>query len=362
MQKTKKLFLIFISIFLVSQNIDAADSVDTVAPQKPKFIYRIDNLTYFDNRMFYLPYHPSKMFLGDRLTALAGIGLKKEHKLYAGLTAMIPFGSDYKSYKFQPMVYYRFEQALNDKQNLKLHFGILPCREMETSLPGFMRRGSAEYTIPNLQGTLAQYQLKINDKNTLSLEYAFDWRKVKSKTDRDNYGMILAGKLANNGMLNVGFIAQWDRLGYNLDTIKNNCDNVVYNVYAKVDFAKFTKNFKSIFLQAGYVGSFSNDSAFVNKSWCNAIMIDCGIQWKMISLTNSLYMSINKGNLMPLFEYSKDVYVSDQFYKASLYNKTALSFDVFNKSVFSLKAQFLMHVVPEYKIGWQQKITAQVKF
>ena len=402
MRKTK-LFFILISIFFVLQNIGANNAADSIQPVKvkPKFIYKIDNLTYFDNRMFYLPYHKSKMYLGDRLTTLAGIGLNKEgeHKLYAGVTAIVPFGTDFKEYKFQPMVYYKFERdffckdCFFEKQQLKLHFGILPYREMIMAMPGFIRRGSAEYTVPNLQGALAQYALSADEGDILMFfEYAVDWRKIKTKTQRDNFGMILDGKFRflttpeGDEMFNLGFITQWDRLGHNLDSIKNNVDNIVMNVFAKIDFNLFyymtshhgNTFFKTIYLQLGYLGSFSNDNNFVNKKWNNSLVIDCGIQWKMISLKNSLYISLNKekdGNLMPLHQYYPELYISDQFYRAPLYNKTELAFDLLNiKSIFALKAQFVMHYVPKSvfdylpdnknfkQFGWQQKITAQVKF
>ncbi|MCL2596786.1 MAG: hypothetical protein FWD66_03825 [Paludibacter sp.] len=79
------------------------------------------------------------------------------------------------------------------------------------------------------------------------MEYAVDWRKIATKTQRDFFGMILDGKIKTENIAEFGFIAQWDRLGNNLDTIKNNCDNVVLNVFAKVDFAKFTKNLSPFF-------------------------------------------------------------------------------------------------------------------
>ena len=375
MKKPKTIFIL-LSIFFVSQNIGANNSADSVIPVKikPKFIYKFENLTYFDNRIFHLPYHQPKMYFGDRLTALAGIGLNKEgeHKLYAGLTAIVPFGTAFKDYKFLPMVYYKYQQEFK-KHNLKLHLGIVPYREMELTFPAFIRKGSAEYSMPNLQGALVQY----NFNHKLLLEYAVDWRKVKTKTERDNYGMILAVTWKqwfvtdkNNGTMNnlmdIGLIAERNRLGHNLDTIKNNVDNIVINPFVKADFGKLTKNFKTIFLQIGYLGSFNNDNINIKNQWNNSIVVDCGIQWKMISLKNSLYVSLNQekdGNLMPLHKYYPELYISDQFYRAPLYNITRIDFDLLNiKSIFALKAQFLMHIVPDYKIGWQQKITASVKF
>jgi len=205
-KKTNIIFIIFIILF-VSQRINASSDKngnresETENP-RPKFIYQLDNLTYFDNRMFYLPYHPSKMFFGDRFTALCGIGINKDgyHKLYAGLTSMLPFGTELNNYKYQPMIYYKYQQDF-DNQKLKLHFGILPYREIEMSLPGYIRRGSAEYTVPNLQGALAQYKLSINEKTALAVEYLVDWRKTKTKTERDNFEMILIGKLTINKII-----------------------------------------------------------------------------------------------------------------------------------------------------------------
>jgi len=379
--KNTKLFFILISIFFVSQNIGADIRIDTIVKVKPKFIYRVDNLTYFDNRLFYLPYHQPRLFFGDRLTALGGIGINKDgnHKLYAGLTTNLFFGTDFKNYTFMPMVYYRFEKdflqesCIGCEHNLKLHFGILPYREIEASLPNFIRRGSAEYTMPNLQGALVQYNLK----NRLLLDYAFDWRKVKTDIQRDNFGMILAGRVPTAKIMDFGFIAQWNRLGHNLDTIKNNVDNIVINGFVRADFGGLTKNFRSIFIQAGYLGSFSNDNINIKNHWNNSIVVDCGIRWKMITLRNNLYVSLSQekdGNLMPLHKYYPELYISDHYYRAPLYNRTELAFDLLNTNYFALRAQFLMHYVPksvfndlpnnnEYKsFGWQQRITANVRF
>jgi len=159
--KNLKYTLILLLTLSSLQSINA-DTIAT-APEKPKFIYKIDNLTYFDNRTFYSPYNPNIMFFGNRLTAMVGIGVQKQYNLYAGVTAMIPFGTDFKDYKFQPMVYYRFQQdfackKVDNSQNLTLNFGIFPYRTMLMTLPGIIRKGSIEYTIPNMQGALAQYQ------------------------------------------------------------------------------------------------------------------------------------------------------------------------------------------------------------
>jgi hypothetical protein len=335
-----------------------------------KFIYKIDNLAYFDNRVFYSPYNPAKMYFGDRLTALGGLGIKDEHRLYAGVTAMLPFGADFKEYKFQPMIYYRFQQKFSGKteQKLNLHFGILPYREMEMTLPSFIRKGSAEYSMPNLQGVLAQYKLDFNEDYKLNFEYLFDWRKIKSETQRDFFGMILNGKMTAAKAMDFGFIVQWDRLGQNLGTIKNNCDNAVINIFAKYDMAILTENiFKTLYFQVGYVKSFNNDDININKRQCDAITFDVGIQWKIITLKNSFYVAPDNkgnlvGNLMPLYKDYKEMFISDQYYQAPLYNKTELAFELVKNSYFNLKAQFAMHCVPNYKLGWQQKITAQVKF
>jgi len=383
---------ILLSMLIISQSIAATDGTT------PKFLYKFDNLTYFDNRAFSSPYNPTKTFFGDRLTALPGFGIKDKFELYAGLTAMMPFGTDYNDYKYQPMAYFKYQQGFNtgrDKpfeDKINLYFGILPYREIKMALPAFIRKGSTEYSMPNLQGALAQYELNIyNTKKKLLLEYVVDWRKIKTATERDWFGMILSGKYAvysnhfdyenflseKEGYADFGFIVQWDRLGDNLEDIKNNCDKIVMNVFAKIDFAQLywknenadnrslnkDFNIKTLFLQAGYLGSFNNDNIAINNYWCHSIVVDCGIQWKIIALKNSFYVSLKKdGNLMPLYKDYPTMFIGDQYYQASLYNKTELCFDLIKSSFFSLKAQFLTHYVPDYKVGWQQKITASVKF
>ncbi|MDR0295139.1 MAG: hypothetical protein LBH91_02970 [Prevotellaceae bacterium] len=387
--------LLFAGYILSAQNIAATDGT---SPVTPKFLYKFDNLTYFDNRAFSSPYNSSVTFFGDRLTALLGYGIKDRVELYAGVTAMMPFGKDYNDYKYQPMAYLKYQQNFNTgKDNpyvdkINLYFGILPYRKIKMVLPGFIRKGSIEYSVPNLQGALAQYELNICDiKKKLLLEYVVDWRKIATATERDCFGMILGGKYSiysnhfdyenflseKDGYADFGFIVQWDRLGNNLDTIKNYCDNIVMNVFAKIDFAQLywnndkadnrnlnkDFNIKTLFLQAGYLGNFSNDNLTINNQWCHSIVVDCGIQWKIIALKNSFYVSLNKdGNLMLLYKDYPSMFIADQYYQASLYNKTELSFDLIKSSFFSLKAQFLAHYVPDYKVGWQQKITASVKF
>ncbi|MDR3326528.1 MAG: hypothetical protein LBT04_00065 [Prevotellaceae bacterium] len=326
-----------------------------------KFIYKIDNLTYFDNRVFYSPYSPTKLFFGNRLTPLVGLSLtdkeKAEHRLYAGITFLQPFGAEWESYKFLPTIYYQYE-----RYEWKLRFGTVPYREMLMSLPSYVRRGSAEYSQPNMQGGLLQYKGKKG-----YVEFLADWRELKTNQKRDNFGVILDGKYTSTlgcghskhkYMYYLGGVAQWDRLGNSVLVKYNVCDNLLINPFVGADFANGTV-FKTLSLELGYILGYQNDRLNINKQITNALVAEASIQWKMLGLKNTFYVSDN--NLMALYQDYALLFIGTPDFQSKLYNVASFSVDLLKGSVFSLKATAAFHYVIDYKLGFQQKITASVK-
>ncbi len=329
-----------------------------------KFIYNVENFTYFDNKVVFAPEQVRGMWFENRLTALAGIGLGEEndsqHSLYAGLSYTQPFGDNYQEYKLRPMVYYNFQ-----RDGLSIYFGILPYSRMLCSLPSVMRTGSAEYVMPNLSGFLVQYSYDGG-----SVEALADWRQLRNQFQGNRYGVALVGKQSiYDGKVSARFnySAHFEEMecpdttfgGADLFGLRAQNLRVLPSV--TVDFAKNTQ-FSNLSLSLGYLFSYQNHKYLAKNYTAHALTLDAQITWKMLTLKHSLYYS--NRTTMPLYSFAEidGLTIGDSNYRFNLYNKTELAVNIVKTNHFKLNAHLIMHAIENYRVGFQERLIATVVF
>lgn len=329
-----------------------------------KFIYNVENFTFFDNKVVFNPNQKRDFFFANRLTALAGIGLSEEngsqHSIYAGMSYTQPFGTNYQEYKLCPMAYYNFR-----RDGLSMYFGVLPYKRMINSLPSVMRTGSAEYKTPNLNGLLVQYKY-----NGGSVEALVDWRQLRNQTQGNKYGVALVGKQSiYDGKVSARFnySAHFEEMecpdttfgGADLFGLRAQNLRVLPSV--TVDFAKNTP-FSNLSLSLGYLFSYQNHKYLAKNYTAHALTLDAQITWKMLTLKHSLYYS--NRSTMPLYSFAetKGLSVGDGNYRFNLYNKTELAVNIVKTNHFKLNANIIMHAIENYRVGFQERLMATVVF
>lgn len=329
-----------------------------------KFIYNVENFTYFDNKVVFAPEQVRAMWFENRLTALAGIGLGKEngsqHSLYAGLSYTQPFGDNYQEYKLRPMVHYNFR-----RDGLSIYLGILPYSRMLNSLPAVMKTGSALYNMPNLSGMLVQYSYDGG-----SVDAMLDWRQLRNETQATRYGVALAGEqMLYDDKISAHFdySAHFEEMecpdttfgGGDLFGLR--AQNLRVLPSLTVDFAKNT-HFSNLSLSLGYLFAYQNHKYFAKNYTAHALTLDAQITWKILTLKHSLYYS--NRTTMPLYSVAEvdGLTIGDVNYRFNLYNKTELAVNILKTNNFSLNAHLVMHAIENYRVGFQERLIATVAF
>ncbi|MDR2684496.1 MAG: hypothetical protein LBB53_03835 [Prevotellaceae bacterium] len=314
-----------------------------------EFAYDVDFLTYFDNREYHFSPNlgSSKTFFGFHLTPAVGLALidkeNGEHKLLAGITYIQPFGTDWKSVKILPTVFYNYK-----KIGFALNFGTIPYSKMLEKLPSYFRRSSANYSAPNIQGALFQYKNKIG-----YVELLCDWRGMQSKDTREAFLLAVSGK-AQFKMFFFGSIAQMNHLANTLDADEGVCDDILINPFAGFDFSKIVF-FDKFTIQAGYLFGFQRERITDTKYLPQGGIVDLDLKWRFLQLKNSFYFGENQ---MPLYEnYKSLLNQGDCIYQANIYNKTDFTFEILKKTFVTCKFTWQLHCVPTYALSHRQLLT-----
>ena len=326
-----------------------------------KFIYDVENFTYFDNKVVHRPAHTRSCYFANRLTALAGIGLGDVagayHSLYAGVGYTQPFGDNYKQFDVRPMVYYNFTQG-----GASFFCGIFPYSKMINSLPSLMRTGSSDYNTPNMQGFLYQYKYEKG-----SVEALLDWQQLRTERQGNRFNFAINGRhtfIDADIKSYVSFFAQWERSEHRDSAIVDDVygldvDNIKIMPSLTVDFSKNTP-FRALNVNIGYLFAYQNHKYLAANHTAHAMTFDCQVAWEMLSLKNSLFFS--NRSISPLSSLAPELTISmgDVNYTLGLYNKTELSCDIVSTHRFNLRAAVCMHTINNYKVGFQQKLTARI--
>lgn len=368
----KKTLPIFIAL-LMSGCIYAADTVyivkkDTVflveKPQKkdnagkikPKFLYNVDFLFFFDNKEHARSqYTNSQTLCGTRLSPEIGVGIADsvvgDHRLMAGCSYIQPIGTDFKRAQILPTVYYQFK-----KWGLGVHVGMLPFTKMIEEFPDYLMYDSISYFHPNIQGALFNYR----DKRGF-VEFMCDWRGMWSKDTREAFRVTLNGRYEHKWFF-VGGRAMMNHLAcYAPDTLKRNdgvCDDLLGSVYLGFDLSKRTgvTPLDSFVIRANYIISLQQDREAGFRKIPQGGLLEIYLRWRMIGFRNVTYYG---SPLMPMYpQYHSLLNQGDPLYQAEFYNRTDVFLYIYNNSFVNCFASANFHLA-DGVFTTSQQIVAQ---
>ncbi len=333
----KRIFTLFVTLLMVF-GIYAADTVNVVKP-KPKFLYNVDFMFFFDNKEHSRSqYVNSQTLCGARLSPEIGVGISDsvvgDHRLMAGCSYIQPIGTDFKRAQVLPTIYYQFK-----KWGLGVHLGMLPFTKMIEEFPDYLMFDSISYFHPNIQGALFNYR----DKRGF-VEFMCDWRGMWSKDTREAFRVTLNGRYEHKWFF-VGGRAMMNHLAcYAPDTIKRNdgvCDDLLGSVYVGFDIGKVTP-LDSFVIRANYIISLQQDREAGFRSIPQGGLLEIFLRWRMIGFRNVTYYG---GSLMPLYpQYHSLLNQGDPLYQAKFYNRTDVFLYVYNSSFVNCFVSANFHV------------------
>ena len=324
------------------------------AKLKPKFLYNVDFLFFFDNREYdKCPYQRSQTLFGARLSPEIGVGIADstigDHRLMAGCSYVQPIGADYKNAKVLPTIYYQYGY-----KGFKAHLGLLPFTKMIEDFPDYLQYDSIAYFHPNIQGALFNYR----DRRGF-VELMCDWRGMWSETTREAFRVTINGRYEHKWFF-VGGRAMMNHLACYSPEYKGGpqpgvCDDLLGSAYVGFNIGKVTP-LDSFVVRASYLISMQNDRDADIHKMPQGGLLEIFLRWRWIGFRNVTYYGEPQ---MPLYpKYHSLLNQGDPFYQARFYNRTDIFFYIFNNSFVNCFASANFHLADGYFVT-QQQIVAQ---
>lgn len=321
---------------------------------KPKFLYNVDFLFFFDNREYdRSPYQRSQTLFGVRLSPEIGVGIADstigDHRLMAGCSYIQPIGADYRNAKVLPTVYYQYKY-----KGFGAHLGLLPFTKMIEEFPDYLQYDSIAYFHPNIQGALFNYR----DRRGF-VELMCDWRGMWSETTREAFRVTVNGRYEHKWFF-VGGRAMMNHLACYSPEYKGGqqpgvCDDLLGSAYVGFNIGTVTP-LDSFVVRASYIISMQNDRDADIHKMPQGGLLEVFLRWKWIGFRNVTYYGEPQ---MPLYQkYHSLLNQGDPFYQARFYNRTDIFFYIFNNSFVNCFASANFHVADGVFVT-QQQIVAQ---
>lgn len=296
----------------------------------------------FDNREGDTQHAAAKTFFQTQLAPEIGVSLLDErHRVAAGVVWTQPIGCEWEGHRLSPTVYYRYQD-----KGLRFAMGMFGRDQLYAEMPNYIWNDSVKYAQRNIRGAMIGY------RNENGYFQAFiDWRGMQTKTQREAFNIIASGERRHaGGKFLWGGLAMMNHLA--LDKSGNPdqhvIDNLLYNPYAGIDFAKTFPRLPldSCALRAGILGDLTRDRGDGEWKTPLGIWADLDVAWKFLELKNTFYAG---GRLYPLYgRYSFILDQGEPYYAASLYNRTTVGVVFLRRSFMELKATLDFNLAPSH--------------
>ena len=332
---------------------------DSIVPSnntlKPKFLYNVDALFFFDNREYKAPWQWDQTLLGISLAPEIGVGITDKqggkHRLMAGVHYTQPMGGNWRDIRLSPVAYYQYRY-----KNFSMHLGSLPYKNRICPLPSFLRYDSLSYFYPNIQGALLQYESHLG-----YVEAMLDWRGLQRQDQREMFRIVINGEYIHSGFFrySAGGMAQLNHKANYADGVMPHegvADDAYVSPSISIDFAPPTP-LDTLSLRASYIYGFQRYRKLSETYHVHGMLLELHLNWRWLGLKNTFYYG---GNLMPLYyRFSTDLNQGDPFYRAPLYNRTDLYVRFINKSFVTCYFSWNMHYVKDGGLQHQQQFIAR---
>ncbi len=313
--------------------------------QKP--LWNVGFNSFFDNREYNSQYNYSQTFFGSRLIPEVGLTVGEGQKLMAGVTLFFENGK--KQFQEQPevTVYYEYNSP-----NFAANAGIFPRERMMGNFPSAFLYDSIAIYDPNMSGILLQTKSERG-----FAEFAIDWNGNRSKTKRESFLMLSAGKYKFK-RLYTGYHLSYFHYArtWGASADEHLVDNGLVHLFAGVDFSSKSGN-DSAYIQGGYLQGIERIRGTKNSEAPKGLFAEVFYQHKKVGMKNTLYLGDHRMNYYKQF--GSNVYWGDPYFQSNCYNRTELFWNIIENQKLSLKLASIHHFDGNV-FGWQQLLTLKV--
>jgi len=312
--------------------------------------YRVEMLSYFDNREYSAEIQQSNTLFGVRLSPDIGWGFVDNkgslHRIMAGLSYVQPVGSVLKESTIHPTVYYQYQNSFN---GLNLSLGMIPYSFLKQNLPSFLMYDSLVYMQPNIQGALMQYT-----GEHLCMEFLCDWRGSQTEERHEAFRIIFQGRY-DMDYVSVGGIFQLNHLASREIIKEGVSDDIVLYPYLELQMPWQDSRWPNLCLQAGYIFEYEKDRKnFKDPIYCQGCLLKLSAHWRGFGLKSNLYMG---DNLFPLYSYKGTLLnQGDPFYQSRMYHRTDLYVSLIRNKMVNCFFSWNFHYTKEYGLDYQQQL------
>ena len=284
---------------------------------KPRFVYEVDNLNFFDNREVRSPYQRSQTFFGSRLEVEAGIQFDAS-TIMVGAMGVKDFGEMGIAQK-ELTFYYHYEEG-----HFSGAFGAFPRKQLKQELPDIFIYDSIRYYSPTLHGALIQYTSSHG-----YAEFYCNWINKQGVNEREIFELVTDGRFGHKGYY----------LGWNVQLTHFSVPRPfnglhVYDklmIHPHIGFEKSQLSWAdALSLEAGLMLSLNRDRKDMLWKSPMGFLGDVKLRKWRFELRDRLYA----GN--PQFSdyktYGAQLHRGDPYYRSSLYNRTDISFYLLNRT------------------------------
>lgn len=312
----KKIFLIIAGILATipgfCQEIELEKDT-LLRGAKPKFAWKVNFMTHFDNRECDAKYARNDTYFFTRLAPEVGLSLQDgKHSIMGGVVWVQPIGCEWDGNKVSPVLYYKYKT-----KNLNFGLGFVPRSNLKDGLPNFLESDSVRYFQYTFRGGLVNYETEKG-----YFKGVIDWRGMRGADRREAFCIIAGGEwnilkrnLYFGGIGMVNHLALTYPVGENQFVI----DNMLANLYMGTDLAQYTP-FKRLSLNVGFLGSINRDRG--DKKWLNSggLWLDFHAEWWRLRLKNTTFLG--SAPLFPLYSrYGCLLYDGEPYYASKYYDR-----------------------------------------
>lgn len=312
--------------------------------RKAKFVFGIDNFSFFDNREVSSPYQRSQTIFGSRLGGEVGIQFGA-NQIMIGAMGIKDFGEK-KWAKEAFTFYYHYE-----KGHFSGAFGLFPRQRLKAELPDIFIYDSLRYYTPTINGALIQY--------TAHQGYAevyCNWLSKQGKNKREVFELVSDGRFGLKGFY-VGW--NFQMLHYALPSEAT--DEHIYDKVMLHPHVGFETNkvgwLDALRVNAGAVMSFNRDRADMKWKRPLGFMGELRLRKWRLELHDLLY--VGERQFSDYGKHGVELHRGDPYFQSRTYNRTDLSFYLLNKDYIQCRATASVHFT-EGEVDNSQQIILRI--
>lgn len=314
--------------------------------QSHPFTYRVELLSYFDNREYDADFQRSQTLFATRLSPEFGLKFQDSHqqwhRLMLGAHYTKSMGRMFEPRDVVPTLYYCYQKPDN---SFNFYLGTIPYHYLSRDLPAYVLYDSIAYVHPNIQGSLIQFQ---NDKAFLDI--VCDWRSMQGENQREAFRLLING-LYDWGLFHAGALVQMNHLASKKFQKNGVCDDAYINPQVGIRLP-LLDDFR---ITAGYVWSYQWDRIRAQEpTLSHSLLFDLQARWKRIGLNNLLYLG---QNLQPLYPHNGNkLYLGDPFFQSSCYNRCDVFVYLLQTNIVNCLISWNLHYTKEFGLDHQQQL------